>query len=109
MEIRVAKKAKKAAKKSKAAKKVAKAVKATAKAKVALKKTAKKKSAVKKSATFGRKEWTPAAINEMKVLIKQNTPTNLMASKLDRSVGSVRNKASELGLSLKPTNRSPAD
>lgn len=109
MEIRVAKKAKKAAKKSKAAKKVAKAMKTAAKAKVASKKTAKKKSAVKNSATFGRKAWTDAAIKELKILIKQNTPTPLLASKLDRSVGSVRNKVSELGLSLKPTNRSPAD
>lgn len=105
----MAKKAKKAAKKSKAAKKVAKAVKASAKAKMANKTTAKKKSAVKKSDTFGRKAWTDAAIKELKVLIKQNTPTPLIASKLDRSVGSVRNKVSELGLSLKPTNRSPAD
>lgn len=106
----MAKKAKKAAKKSKAAKTVKTmktAKKATAK-KAAAKKPA-KKSAVKKSATFGRKVWTPSAVNELKVLIKQNTPTPLIASKLDRSVGSVRNKVNELGLSLKPTNRSPAD
>jgi hypothetical protein len=83
------------------------AKKATAK-KASAKKPA-KKSAVKKSATFGRQEWTPAVINELKVLIKQNTPTPLIASKLNRSVGSVYNKVSELGLSLKPTNRSPAD
>lgn len=97
----MAKKAKKAAKKSKVAKK--------AKAPKTAKKATAKKSAVKKSATFGRQEWTPAAIKEMKVLIKQNTPTPLIASKLNRSEGSVRNKVAKLGLSLKPTNRSPAD
>jgi len=102
----MAKKAKKAAKKSKVAK-TAKAMKTAKKA--TSKKAAAKKSAVKKSATFGRKVWTPEAVKEMKVLIKQNTPTPLIASKLDRSVGSVRNKVNELGLSLKPTNRSPAD
>jgi hypothetical protein len=104
----MAKKAKKAAKKSKVAK-VAKAMKTKATTKKASAKKPAKKSAVKKSATFGRQEWTPAVIKELKVLIKQNTPTPLIASKLDRSVGSVRNKVSKLGLSLKPTNRSPAD
>jgi hypothetical protein len=106
----MAKKAKKAAKKSKVTR-TAKALKTAKKAttkKAATKKPA-KKSAVKKSATFGTRQWTPEVVKELKVLIKQNTPTPLIASKLDRSVASIRNKVNELGLSLKPTNRSPAD
>ena len=106
----MAKKAKKAAKKSKAAKtvKAMKSVKKSTAKKAAAKKTT-AKSAVKKSATFGPRVWTSETVKELKVLIKQNTPTPLIASKLDRSVASIRNKVNELGLSLKPTNKSPAD
>jgi hypothetical protein len=85
--------------------------KKTAKAKKAVKvaKSVKKAKASKKSAVAGRQEWTPAALKELKVLIKQNTPTRLIAMKLNRSTASVYNKASKEGLSLAPTNRSPRD
>jgi hypothetical protein len=77
--------------------------------KVVVTKSAKKAKASKRSAVAGRQEWTPAALKELKVLIKQNTPTRLIAMKLNRSTASVYNKASKEGLSLAPTNRSPRD
>jgi hypothetical protein len=40
-------------------------------------------------------------------LAKQNTPTRVIGLKLGRPVGGVQSKASELGVSLKPTNQSP--
>lgn len=39
----------------------------------------------------------------------QNTPTPLIASKLNRSPTSIRGYAQRNGLLLRPTNRSPAD
>jgi hypothetical protein len=40
-------------------------------------------------------------------LAKQNTPTRVIGLKLGRTEGAVRTKASEAGISLKPTNQSP--
>jgi hypothetical protein len=51
--------------------------------------------------------WTPKEEKLLKTLAKQNTPTRLMGHKLQRTEASIRNKAQELKLSLKPTNRSP--
>jgi hypothetical protein len=53
------------------------------------------------------KYWTPADISKLKDLALGNTPTRVMALKLQRTPGSVYSKASELGISLKPTNQSP--
>jgi len=53
------------------------------------------------------KGWTPADIKQLKRLAKENTPTRVMGLKLDRTPEAVQQKASEQGLSLKPTNRSP--
>jgi len=53
------------------------------------------------------KEWTPSDDKKMDKLIKQNTPTPLMAYELGRSENAVRSHASEEGKSLKPTNQSP--
>jgi hypothetical protein len=53
------------------------------------------------------KEWTSAQDKQMDKLIKQNTPTGLMAYELGRTEGAVRSHASEEGKSLKPTNQSP--
>jgi hypothetical protein len=75
-------------------------------------KKSKKKAATSKKAaraTAGRKDWSKDDMKTMKTLIKQNTPTRLIAMKLKRSEGSVRSKASYEGLSLRPTNRSPRD
>lgn len=51
--------------------------------------------------------WTKQDIQELKKLIKGNTPTDLLAHKLGRTSPSVRAKVHELGLSLAPTNKSP--
>lgn len=58
---------------------------------------------------FTRQEWTDADVKAFKTLIKQNTPTPLIASKLNRSVASVTSKAQREVWSLAPTNRSPRD
>ncbi|MEZ0020054.1 hypothetical protein [Sinorhizobium fredii] len=54
-----------------------------------------------------RKSWTQDQIKDLKALAKQNTPTRVMGLKLGRTEDSVRAKAKEEGLSLKPTNQSP--
>ncbi len=53
------------------------------------------------------KPWTPAEENKLKGLVKVNTPTGVIGLKLGRPVGGIRGKASDLGISLKPTNKSP--
>lgn len=53
------------------------------------------------------KAWTPEQAKQLEKLADQNTPTRVMGLKLGRTEDSVRNKASELGVSLKPTNQSP--
>ncbi len=53
------------------------------------------------------KEWTGAEERQLKALANQNTPTRVIGFKMGRPVGGVRNKASELGISLHPTNQSP--
>lgn len=52
-------------------------------------------------------EWTKAQERRMAELAEHNTPTRLMARDLGRSVAAVRSHASEIGISLKPTNQSP--
>lgn len=53
------------------------------------------------------KTWTPADNKELKTLAKENTPTRVIGLKMGRPEAGVRAKASELGISLKPTNQSP--
>jgi hypothetical protein len=53
------------------------------------------------------KEWTQKDINVLKKLVKQNTPTGLIAYELERSKVAIYQKASEENISLKPTNQSP--
>ena len=53
------------------------------------------------------KPWTPAEVKQLKVLAKENTPTRVIGLKLGRPVGGVQTKASQVGVSLKPTNQSP--
>ena len=52
--------------------------------------------------------WTKADDRQLKTLVRQNTPTRLIASKLGRTKGAVYQHASAIGASLRPTNRSPA-
>jgi len=53
------------------------------------------------------KEWTPGEEKKLAQLAKQNTPTRVIGLELGRPVGGVRAKASELDISLNPTNQSP--
>lgn len=53
------------------------------------------------------KEWRPQEVSELQKLAKQNTPTRVIGLKLQRTPAAVQNKASQEGISLKPTNQSP--
>lgn len=53
------------------------------------------------------KDWTSADVKQLRELARGNTPTPVAAFKLGRTPDAVRNKASEEGISLKPTNKSP--
>lgn len=53
------------------------------------------------------KSWTSEQEKQLQKLADQNTPTRVMGLKLGRTEDAVRGKASELGVSLKPTNQSP--
>ena len=61
--------------------------------------------ATKKPVNAG-KYWTEDDIARLRQLAIENTPTRVVALKLDRTVSAVRGKASDIGLSLKPTNQS---
>lgn len=51
--------------------------------------------------------WTPTETKALKSLAGGNTPTRVIGFKLGRTPDAVYNKASQLGVSLKPTNQSP--
>ena len=53
------------------------------------------------------KLWTSKDVKEVKKLAQENTPTRVIGLKLGRTEDAVRTKASEEGISLKPTNQSP--
>jgi hypothetical protein len=53
------------------------------------------------------KQWTKQDVIQLKTLAKENTPTRVAGLKLGRTAEAVQAKASEIGLSLKPTNQSP--
>lgn len=53
------------------------------------------------------KAWATGDVSTLKQLARGNTPTRIIALKLGRTEGAVQAKASELGISLKPTNQSP--
>jgi hypothetical protein len=53
------------------------------------------------------KAWTPTTDKTLKDLAKGNTPTRLIAYKMGRTEDSIRARASEKNVSLKPTNQSP--
>ena len=53
------------------------------------------------------KSWSRSDEKSLADLAKQNTPTRVIGLKLGRTEDAVRAKASELDVSLKPTNQSP--
>jgi hypothetical protein len=53
------------------------------------------------------KKWSSTDVSLLRQLAKQNTPTRIIGLKLGRTEDAVRTKASDRGISLKPTNQSP--
>lgn len=52
-------------------------------------------------------KWTEADVARLKTLAEGNTPTRVIALKLQRTAIAVQSKASDEGVSLKPVNQSP--
>lgn len=53
------------------------------------------------------KQWTRQEVGQLRQLANENTPTRVIGLKLGRPEGGVRAKASDEGISLRPTNQSP--
>ncbi len=51
--------------------------------------------------------WSATDNQQLKQLAGQNTPTRVIGLKLGRTPGAVQSHASDIGVSLKPTNQSP--
>ena len=53
------------------------------------------------------RKWTDQEVEQLKQLARENTPTRVIALKMDRTETSVKGKAAREKISLKPANRSP--
>jgi hypothetical protein len=53
------------------------------------------------------KDWSAADMQQLRREVKQNTPTRVLALHLKRTPAAVQQKASQDGISLKPTNQRP--
>jgi hypothetical protein len=53
------------------------------------------------------KDWSTGDVSNLRQFARENTPTRVIGLKLGRTPDAVRAKASEKGISLKPTNQSP--
>jgi hypothetical protein len=53
------------------------------------------------------KPWTNSDVQDLRRLAAGNTPTRVIGLELGRTEDAVRSRASEEGISLKPTNQSP--
>ena len=53
------------------------------------------------------KPWTAADNKQLKQEASHNTPTRVIGLHMERTPGAVQTHASEIGVSLKPTNQSP--
>ncbi len=53
------------------------------------------------------KLWTIQEINKLRELARKNTPTRVIGLLLGRPENAIYAKASEIGISLRPTNQSP--
>ncbi len=51
--------------------------------------------------------WSKQEVRQLKQLAKENTPTRVIALKLQRSEIAIYGKAQREGISLKPTNQRP--
>ena len=52
-------------------------------------------------------DWSRQDLQQLRQLVKENTPTRVIALKLGRSETSIYGKVQREGISLKPTNQSP--
>jgi pectin methylesterase-like acyl-CoA thioesterase len=66
-----------------------------------------RKTMMTKTSKNSGKPWSAVEVKSVGAVAKENTPTRVIGLKLGRSEGAVYNKASEHGISLKPTNQSP--
>lgn len=62
---------------------------------------------VSKSTRNAGTRWSTDDERKLRDLADENTPTRVIGLKLGRSEDAIQSKASELGVSLKPTNQSP--
>ena len=53
------------------------------------------------------KPWTSQEIQALRNLARKNTPTRVIGLILGRTEESIRTKAHEFGMSLKPVNQTP--
>lgn len=60
-----------------------------------------------KSTRNSGKPYTPADVKQIRQLANQNTPTRVIGLKMGRTPDAVQQKASQEGISLKPTNQAP--
>ncbi|MFC2019845.1 hypothetical protein ACFLU4_07885 [Chloroflexota bacterium] len=60
-----------------------------------------------KSTRNSGKQWSGSDISKLKDLAAGNTPTGVISIKLGRTEDAIYTKASNLKISLKPTNQSP--
>lgn len=61
----------------------------------------------KKQPTNAGKPWSASQDAQLRREAKGNTPTRVIGLHMGRSEDSIRSRASDLGVSLKPTNQSP--
>lgn len=60
-----------------------------------------------KSTRNSGKAWSASDEAALRKMVKENTPTRVIGLKLGRSESAVYSKASDMDVSLKPTNQSP--
>lgn len=60
-----------------------------------------------KTPTNSHKPWDAGQNRALSDLAQGNTPTRVIGFKMGRSEDAIRAQASNLGVSLKPTNQSP--
>ena len=60
-----------------------------------------------KSTRNSGKTWTPGETKALRTLASENTPTRVIGLKLGRTPDAVYTKASQINVSLKPTNQAP--
>ena len=53
------------------------------------------------------KRWTGEEAQQLQELVKRNTPTRVIALKLERTPTAINDKAAVEKISLKPTNQRP--